>query len=130
MKTTLLSLTLLLTAPAFGQAVYKCPDASGVVRFQQMPCEGGKAIAVKPIPTGAGSGLSDEGRAYLQARDQARAEQAKAAEEDARHEAMWNAEHRKATAAEEQAAAQREAAAAQRETARAIRMTAGYRYRW
>lgn len=127
MKTTIILAALVAVTPAFGQ-VYKCPDASGVIRFQQTPCDGGQAIAVKPIPTGAGSGLSDQGQAYLHAREQARAEEAKAAAESAHQEAMWQAEHRKAAAAEEQAAAQRETAAAQRATARAILAT-GYR-RW
>lgn len=46
------SLTL-LAPPALGQPMYKCPDPSGVVKFQQMPCTlqgGGEAVTVKPIP--------------------------------------------------------------------------------
>lgn len=111
MNRMILSLTLLLAAPAFGQ-VYKCPDASGVIRFQQIPCEGGHAIAVKPIPTGAGSGLSDNARAYLAERDHYRAEQAQAQAEADKEERRMAAEHHKARATEEQAAAQRATAAA------------------
>lgn len=38
---------LLLAAPAMAQ-IYKCPDASGRTVIQQLPCEGGKALDVKP----------------------------------------------------------------------------------
>lgn len=112
MNRMILSFTLILTAPAFGQAVYKCPDAGGVIRFQQTPCEGGQAIAVKPIPTGAGSGLSDAAKAYLAERDRVRAEEAKAQAEADKEERRIAAEHHKARATEEQAAAQRATAAA------------------
>ena len=37
----------LLCSPAWAQ-VYKCPDASGRTVIQQMPCAGGKEMAVKP----------------------------------------------------------------------------------
>jgi hypothetical protein len=112
MNRTIISLTLLLTTPAFGQPIYKCPDVSGVIRFQQTPCEGGQPIAVKPIPTGAGSGLSDNARAYLAERDRVWAEEAKAQAEADKEERRIAAEHHKARAAEEQAAAQRATAAA------------------
>jgi len=52
-------LSLLLIAPAFGPTMYKCPNAAGVVNFQQMPCTpqgGGEIVPVKAIPTGADSG--------------------------------------------------------------------------
>jgi len=45
---------ILLAPPAFGQQMYKCPDPSGIVKFQQMPCTlqgGGEAVTVKPIPS-------------------------------------------------------------------------------
>ena len=59
-------------AVAFSQTMYKCPDPSGTIRFQQVPCSptgGGEEMAVKSIPTGAGSGLSDDAKSYLQERD-------------------------------------------------------------
>ena len=91
--------------------------------IQQMPCSiqgGGETMTVKPIPTGAGSGLSKGGKAYLEERNQYRSEEARAnTEENERREALA-AENRKARAAEEQAAAQRA-------TANAIWMT-GRRY--
>lgn len=80
---TLITLTLLaLTWPALSQTMYKCPDPAGIVKFQQMPCSpqgGGEAVPVKAIPAGGGSGLSDNAKAYLQQRDEHRAERAKAA---------------------------------------------------
>ena len=120
MKPTIIIATLIAATPAFGQ-VYKCPDTSGVVRFQQTPCEGGQAIAVKPIPTGAGAGISDAAKAYLAERDRYRAEQAQAQAEADKEERRIAAEHHKARAAEEQAAAQRA-------TARAIWATGWRRY--
>ncbi len=69
-------LTLLIPLPALGQTMYKCPDPSGVVKFQQMPCTptgGGEAVTVKALPTNSGgSGLSDEAKAYLEEREKAR----------------------------------------------------------
>ena len=100
--------------------VYKCPDVNGVVRFQQMPCEGGQAITVKPL-AGSGTGLSEEAKAYLAERDRYRAEQAQAQAEADKEERRIAAEHHKARAAEEQAAAQRA-------TARAIWATGWRRY--
>ncbi len=68
-------LALLLTASAFGQTMYKCPDASGVLKFQQMPCSptgGGEVVPVKAMPIGGSEGLSDSAKAYLEERDKAR----------------------------------------------------------
>ncbi len=62
------TLALLLATPAIGQQMYKCPDVSGIVKFQQMPCSptgGGETVTVKPTPSGAGSGLSDDAKASL-----------------------------------------------------------------
>ncbi|MCU0806402.1 MAG: hypothetical protein MUC53_00160 [Candidatus Contendobacter sp.] len=115
MNRTLLSLALILAAPAFGQTMYKCPNAAGVVAYQQMPCTptgGGESIAVKSIPMGAGSGISDNARAYLAERDRYRAEQAQAQAEADKEERRMTAEHHKARATEEQAAAQRATARA------------------
>lgn len=105
MKPTILVAALFSATTAFGQ-VYQCPDASGVVRFQQTPCEGGKAVTVKPIPIGAGSGISEAAKAYLAERDHYRAEQAKAQAEADKEARRIAAEHHKARATEEQAAAQ------------------------
>lgn len=120
MNRMIISLTLLLATPAFGQNMYKCPNPAGVVTFQQNPCDGGEVLKVKAIPAGAGSGLSDNAKAYLAERDRVRAEAAKAQADADQEERRIAAEHHKARATEEQAAAQRETAAAQRATAAAI----------
>lgn len=112
---------VVLAGPALGQSMHKCPDPSGVVKYQQMPCTpqgGGEAVAVKAIPTGAGAGLSEEAKTYLKERDQYRAEQAKADAEEAKRQDALRVEKAKVRAAEEQAAAQRATAAAIRATAR------------
>jgi len=114
MNRIILSFTLILAAPAFGQTMYKCPDPSGVVKYQQMPCSptgGGETITVKPL-AGSGTGLSDDAKAYLAERDRVRTEEAKAQAEADKEERRIAAEHHKARATEEQAAAQRETAAA------------------
>lgn len=76
MKTlSIILLSLALTAPVAAQTMYKCPDPSGVVKFQQMPCTptgGGEEVPVKAVPASGGSGLSDEAKAYLEERDKAR----------------------------------------------------------
>ena len=69
-------------------------------------------FAVKAIPTGAGSGLSDDAKAYMEERDQYRAEQAKTAEEEAKRQEALSVERGKVRAAQEQAAAQRATARA------------------
>ena len=108
--------------PAFGQTVYKCPQADGVMKIQQTPCTvtgGGEAIKLN-TPKTSGDGLRDSERAYLQSRDDYWNQ--RAAEDDAenkRQEAL-QVERAKAIAAEHQAAAQRA-------TANAILMT-GRRY--
>jgi hypothetical protein len=115
MNHTLILSFALIATPAFGQTMYKCPNAAGVVNFQQMPCSlqgGGETVPVKAIPAGAGSGLSDNAKAYMEERDQYRAEQAQAdAEESQRQEAL-QIERGKVRAAQEQAAAQRATARA------------------
>lgn len=123
MNRMILILAITLSAPAMAQTIHKCPKPDGTTMIQQMPCSltgGGETMTVKPIPTGAGAGLSEGGKAYLEERNQYRSEEAKAnAVENQRRESLA-AEHRKAKAAEEQAAAQRA-------TANAIWMT-GRRY--
>jgi hypothetical protein len=115
MNRIILSLTLILAAPAFGQTLYKCPDPSGVVKFQQMPCSptgGGEAMTISIPKPSADGGLRASEQAYMQSRDQYWGEKAKAdTAENQRQEAL-DAENRKARAAEEQAAAQRATAAA------------------
>ncbi|HRF61667.1 MAG TPA: hypothetical protein P5260_02720 [Candidatus Competibacter sp.] len=108
---------VLFASPAFGQTIYKCPSTTPGAPpvIQQMPCSptgGGEAVNVKPIPTGTGSGLSEQGIQYLQERDKYRVEEAKANKAENDRQDALAAEHRKARAAEEQAAAQRETAAA------------------
>src|SRR5574343_1757273 len=99
-----LGLLIVLAAPAFGQTMYKCPDASGVATlYQQMPCAGGEVLRVKAIPSGDGSGLSDEGLNYLREVEQMRAEEAKARAEEAKEARRLAAEHHKARAMEAQA---------------------------
>lgn len=117
MKRAILSLSLLLAANAFGQTMYKCPDASGVATlYQQMPCAGGEVLRVNAIPSGAGSGLSDEGLNYLREVEKVRAEEARVQAEEAKEARRLAAEHHKALAMEAQAAAQQETAAAIRAT--------------
>lgn len=112
----MLSLTM-IAMPAFGQTIYKCPSPTPGAPpiIQQMPCSptgGGEAVSAKPIPMGAGSGLSEDAKAYLKELDQHRSEQAQAAEAEAKRQEALSVERAKARAAEEQAAAQRATAAA------------------
>ena len=59
MRRTILMLALALSAtPALSQQMYKCPDPSGVGKFQQMPCSptgGGEAVTVTPPKPGDNS---------------------------------------------------------------------------
>jgi len=111
-------LMILLASPsAFGQTMYKCPSPTPGAPpiFQQAPCTpqgGGEAVTVKPIPSGAGSGMGPGANDYLDERANARQEQAKAHAEDFRRREAMNVERDKVRAAEEQAAAQRATAAA------------------
>lgn len=109
MKT--LIVLFLLSAPAFGQSMYKCPATTegAPAVYQQMPCSlqgGGEVLPVKALTSGKGAGLSDSAKAYLADVDSQRAAQAAVqAEEDRRQEAL---------------SVERSKAAAQRDTARAI----------
>lgn len=116
MKTkSIIALTAALLAPvAMGQTIYKCPSVPGAPPvFQQMPCNGGESLDVKPIQ-GSGGGLRPEEIAVTRqmsetnrAAEQARAEvRAEGIREDNRREAVA-IERRKAAAMEEQAAALR-----------------------
>lgn len=124
MKTlSIILVSVAITSPVGAQTMYKCPDPSGVVKFQQMPCTptgGGEAIAVKQIPGGAGSGLSDSAKSYLDQQSAERAERNRLAAEEAKRQEALRIEQGKVNAAREQAAAQRD-------TARAILIT-GRRY--
>ncbi len=71
----LILMLLLAVAPAWGQSVYKCPQPDGPPKYQQQPCTitgDGEKMDVKPIPTGAGAGLSDAAKDYLQEQEKAR----------------------------------------------------------
>jgi len=63
----LILIAALLTAPAIGQIMYKCPDPAGVVKFQQAPCPNRQSVTVNTAPTGA-DGLRDSERLYLEER--------------------------------------------------------------
>ncbi|MBE2293523.1 MAG: hypothetical protein IAF00_01175 [Phycisphaerales bacterium] len=97
----LLSALILALAPTVvgaGQTMYKCPDPSGTARFQQMPCSptgGGEAVTVKSIPSGAGSGISDDAKNYMQERDKYWEERDKAAAEESKRQEESQAERNK-----------------------------------
>lgn len=117
MKIVPLIMLTLLAAPAWGQSIYKCPSSTPGAPpvIQQMPCSlagGGETLTVKPIPTGAGSGLSDGAKEYSKSLNEQWAKQAEIDKAERARQDTLDAEHRKAKAAEEQAAAQRETAAA------------------
>lgn len=110
----LILISALLSLPSVGQTMYKCPDPSGTVKYQQMPCSptgGGEAMTIKPI-AGSGDGLRpseaaalkdlSEGNATI-ARERAE-KQARIIAEDRRQEAL-SVEREKAEAMREQAAA-------------------------
>lgn len=57
------ALLAVLSVPAVGQTMYKCPDqsGSGAVRFQQTPCSlasGGEQITATKPPTDSEPGIS------------------------------------------------------------------------
>ncbi|HOW75574.1 MAG TPA: hypothetical protein PK959_06540 [Candidatus Competibacteraceae bacterium] len=112
-KNLLIPLALLIT-PAFGQTIYKCPQADGIMKIQQTPCTvtgGGEAVKLN-TPKASGDGLRDSERAYLQSRDEYWNQRAVEDDaEDKRQEAL-RVERAKAIAAEHQAAAQRATARA------------------
>lgn len=114
MNRWVMMILVLIWAPVFGQTMYKCPDESGVVKFQQMPCSptgGGEAVQVKKLP-GSGDGLRPEEAQTLKdfsehnaAADKAHAdERARIVAEEKRQEAL-NVEREKAEAQRATAAA-------------------------
>lgn len=108
---------LAATTPALAQTIYKCPSPvpGAPAVYQQMPCSptgGGEALAVKSIPAGAGSGLSEDAKKYMAERDQYWTEKQKADDAARKRQEDLAVERGKVRAAEEQAAAQRATAAA------------------
>lgn len=115
MKRLSLILLAALSSPVLAQTMYKCPDPSGVVKFQQTPCTptgGGEVIEQKAIKSTGGTGLSNQAQDYLDQQSAQRAERNKLAEEEVKRQQALNVERDKARAAHEQAAAQRETARA------------------
>lgn len=114
MNRWVMMMLVLVAMPVCGQTMYKCPDESGVVKYQQMPCSptgGGEAVQVKKLP-GSGEGLRPEEAQTLKdfsehnaAADKARAdEHARIVAEEKRQEAL-NVEREKAEAQRATAAA-------------------------
>lgn len=101
----------LTCAPAIGQTVYRCPGPSGPI-YQQTPCPEGQAYAVRAIPAGVGSGLSEAGQDYLRQREAYWAERAAAEQAERDRQEALAVERHKANAAYQQAAAQRATARA------------------
>lgn len=116
MKKTTLMILSLLTAPAFAQTMYKCPNDAGIVNFQQTPCTptgGGERVPTKPIrTTGTDARINEQGQAYMQDNNERWTAQREAAAAEANRQEALDVERAKAKAAEEQAAAQRATAAA------------------
>ncbi len=45
----------LMTLPAFGQAIYKCPAPDGKAYYQQTPCPQGARMAIQDNGSGSGA---------------------------------------------------------------------------
>ena len=71
MKTTLMILSLLISLPALGQTLYKCPSPTPGLpaTYQQMPCSGGDQIKLAPSNPGRDESAEATARmkAYLDA---------------------------------------------------------------
>lgn len=122
MNFKMLSLTLILASPAFGQTIYKCPSPTPGAPpiLQQAPCTptgGGEPIRINAPKPGSDGGLRESERAYAQSRDEFWQKKADADEAERQRVQALNIERDKVRAAEEQAAAQRATAAAIRATA-------------
>ena len=50
---------ILIPTLAFTQTIYRCPDSSGALKLQQLPCDNGKEVTIKPLMNGKGSNLSE-----------------------------------------------------------------------
>lgn len=111
-------ITLLLTTPAFGQSMYKCPSPQpgAPAIYQQMPCSpqgGGEVVTVNPIrTTGADARINEQGQAYMQDNKERWTSQREAEIAEAKRQEALGVERDKVKAAEEQAAAQRATARA------------------
>lgn len=115
MNRMILMFALVISTPALSQQMYKCPDPSGVVKFQQMPCSptgGGEAVTVNPPKPGSDGGLRESERAYMQASSERLEKQRQADEAESQRQEVLRVERAKVKAAEDQAAAQRATAAA------------------
>lgn len=107
-RTILIIAIALSAAPAVGQQMYKCPDPSGVVKFQQIPCSpqgGGEAITVNAPKASSGDGLRESERAYMQASSERLEKQRQADEVENQRQEALRVERAKARAAEDQARA-------------------------
>ncbi|MCP5158911.1 MAG: hypothetical protein H6974_01320 [Gammaproteobacteria bacterium] len=120
MKKSTTLVLMMLTAPTFGQIMYKCPVSTlGAPPFyQQAPCTptgGGEQVEVKRIKaTGTNTRSSEQGKIYRRGNAEHWAEQREARIRAAEHRAALKAERAKASTAEAQA---------QRETTHVIRET-------
>ncbi len=111
----ILMFALVISAPGWGQQMYKCPDASGVVKYQQMPCSptgGGETVTITVPKSSGDGGLRDSERAYMQASSERLEKQRQADEAENQRQEALRIERDKVKAAEAQAAAQRATAAA------------------
>lgn len=60
MKTTLMIIALLITAPAMGQAVYKCPQPDGSLKYQSSRCPDGTRGRIQIQDNGVVSGPAND----------------------------------------------------------------------
>ena len=110
MKRVALILLAALAGTASAQSIYKCPSPTpgAPPTIQQMPCSptgGGETMTVKPIPAGAGSGISESAKSYSQELTDRRAEQARLDNEENKRQEALRVERDKARSAEDQARA-------------------------
>jgi len=60
MKTTLMIIALLITAPAMGQAVYKCPQPDGSLKYQSSRCPDGTRGRIQIQDNGTVTGPAND----------------------------------------------------------------------
>lgn len=60
MKTTLIIIALLITGPAWGQRVYKCPQPDGSLKYQSARCPDGTRGRIQIKDNGAVSGPAND----------------------------------------------------------------------
>lgn len=97
MKPVLLVLSIIATAPAFGQ-VYKCPGPDGQSYYQQLPCPEGSQMSIPN--NGASSGQSDDSEAGLRPGERQALEAARQKEEAEREAAAQAAQVAKPASSE------------------------------